>query len=84
MYENEEAGEYTGTVISFNPESPQGEYRCSRTFYAPADLVECMMGNELRVGSWVRLLEPHPAALLWPRLLLVPREGGGPRVAEPR
>ena len=33
--------------------------------------------------SWVRLLEPHPAALLSPRLLLVPQEGGDPRVAEP-
>ena len=83
MYGNEEFDEYTGTVIQFNGDEFDGYYRCARTFYAPADLVECMMGEELRVGSWVRLLEPHPAAELSPRLLLVPQEGGDAQVAEP-
>ncbi|EOD39612.1 hypothetical protein EMIHUDRAFT_200158 [Emiliania huxleyi CCMP1516] len=65
--EPDRAMNHLGTVVAFHPWQHwglEGEsfYLVKRQTYALPEHVEAMAGGDVRVGSWVRLLPPHPDA----------------------
>ena len=46
-----------------------GLYKCTRTLYVSRNELETMTGGPLEENAWVRILDPHPAAIFTPQLL---------------